>query len=298
MTYSVVIPLYNHAHYIEAAVRSVQDQTVEPSEIIVIDDGSSDCGFESVLSLAKDDPRIVCWQQPNRGAHFTINAGLHRATSDVLTILNSDDIYAADRMERCLAKLAGNSEIGAVYSRLSSIDSSGKVVANDWYENACKSAGMYSDAAISLLDANLIMTTSNLVIRRSALEKTRYFSGLRYAHDLEFFVRFLRLGGKFECIDESLLQYRVHTGNTISEDHNKVRVEWAFVIAWHASQMVGSATTEKVQSELLGVIERHELGRLVQWMSWFCSRSIADGFLPFEHPEWGRFLEDALKLTQ
>lgn len=298
MTYSVVIPLYNHAHYIEAAVHSVQNQTVAPAEIIVIDDGSSDGGFKSVLSLAKDDPRIVCWRQPNRGAHFTINAGLHRATSDVLTILNSDDIYMPDRMERCLGKLAENADAGAVYSRLSSIDSSGKVVGNDWYENACKSAGNYSDAAISLLNANLIMTTSNLVIRRSALEKTGYFSALRYVHDLEFFVRFLRLGGSFECVAERLLQYRVHTGNTISENHSKVRVEWAFVIAWHASQVMRNTATTESQRELLGVIERHELGRLVQWMSWFCNQSLAEGFLPFEHPEWRWVLEDAMKLAQ
>ena len=293
MKYSVVIPLYNHARYIEAAIRSVQSQTLAPEEIIVIDDGSSDDGFEKVIALAGQDSRISCWNQPNRGAHFTINSGLHRATSEVLTILNSDDIYAPERMERCIGLLNERPEIGAVYTQLESIDDRGAVVPNQWYVNACKDAGAAADLAVALLNANFLMTTSNLVIRRSALTSAGYFSSLRYAHDLEFFTRFLRRGGRFGSIDEPLLRYRVHSGNTISESHRKVRVEWAFVVAWHARQITLGGASMESQAGILDLVERHELGRLVQWMTWFCEQSVRDGFDPFEHPDW----EDALGLA-
>jgi cellulose synthase/poly-beta-1,6-N-acetylglucosamine synthase-like glycosyltransferase len=97
---SVVIPLYNHARFIGEAVDSVLLQGSIVRELIVVDDGSSDESAAVMREIKRRDPRIVFWSQPNRGAHTAINSGLWRATGYLLTILNSDDVYAPARLTR------------------------------------------------------------------------------------------------------------------------------------------------------------------------------------------------------
>ena len=96
---SVVIPLYNHAAYVAAAVRSVLDQGPILRELIVVDDGSTDGSAEAMRVLCRDDPRIVFWSQDNRGALAALNAGLLRAGGEFVAVLNSDDCYQPGRLQ-------------------------------------------------------------------------------------------------------------------------------------------------------------------------------------------------------
>jgi glycosyltransferase involved in cell wall biosynthesis len=102
---SVVVPLYNHERFIAQAVESVIAQGELVGEIVVIDDGSCDDSVAVMQGLRKTDPRIIFWSQPNRGAHAAINAGVQRAGCDLLAILNSDDVYAPDRLATLVAAL-------------------------------------------------------------------------------------------------------------------------------------------------------------------------------------------------
>src|SRR5262249_15626438 len=89
---SVILPAYNHAAYIEEAVRSVLAQTWPDVELIVVDDGSTDGTLERARELAAQYPqRMRVIAQANQGAHVAINRGLAEARGDYLAILNSDD---------------------------------------------------------------------------------------------------------------------------------------------------------------------------------------------------------------
>ena len=100
-TISVVIPLYNHEKYIHATVESVLSQDLKPSEIIIVNDGSTDGSAQIMTDILHRHPDIVYWSQPNQGAYQAINAGIHRATGDLVAILNSDDCYHPQRLRRC-----------------------------------------------------------------------------------------------------------------------------------------------------------------------------------------------------
>jgi glycosyltransferase involved in cell wall biosynthesis len=78
-----VIPLYNHARFIEAAIDSALRQGPILREMVVVDDGSTDDSATIARGLAEADPRIVFWSQPNRGAHAAINAGIQRASGEL-----------------------------------------------------------------------------------------------------------------------------------------------------------------------------------------------------------------------
>lgn len=103
MKFSVVIPLYNKAAYIEEALRSVAGQTLPALEIIVVDDGSTDDGAAIVLGL--NLPGVWLLRQRNRGVAAARNAGIKAARGDYVCFLDADDCYRPGYLA-AIAKLA------------------------------------------------------------------------------------------------------------------------------------------------------------------------------------------------
>ena len=229
---SVVIPLYNHERYIESAIESVFAQSVRPAEIIIVDDGSTDGSVEKVRQLCKDRPDVIFWSRPNQGAHHTLNAAIHRATGDFVAILNSDDRYDPERLAACLAVVQSHPEVDVVATQISFMDERGRGVASQWYENALAFYKDAGDLSLALFHANFLMTTSNLFIRRAVFESVGYFSPLRYAHDLEFFLRLMLEKKNIYFLERPLLTYRFHAQNTIAESKAGTDVERAAVLAF------------------------------------------------------------------
>lgn len=263
---SVIIPLYNHEQYVISALESVFQQSVRPREVIVVDDGSSDQSFELVRENFGDQKNLVLWSKPNAGAHHTINAGIHRATSSNVAILNSDDIYEPERMQICLDILDKDKESDMVCTGISFIDGSGCKIRNDWYRQALDYYLAHDDLALSLINGNFLMTTSNFVIRRSAFEKYGYFGNFRYTHDLAFLLRMLAQKGTIHVDPRPLLQYRIHGSNTISEGVLKVKVELAAVVAEYILQLYRSDSGRldpEYLEKLYEVLDAHNLSRML-----------------------------------
>jgi cellulose synthase/poly-beta-1,6-N-acetylglucosamine synthase-like glycosyltransferase len=89
MKFSIVIPLYNKAALVEAAVRSVLAQSLPPLEVIVVDDGSTDDGPDRVLAIADSRVRLV--RQRNAGVSQARNHGIGLARGDWIGFLDADD---------------------------------------------------------------------------------------------------------------------------------------------------------------------------------------------------------------
>lgn len=221
-TVSVVIPAYNHERFIQAAVDSVLTQTHEDLELIVVDDGSTD--RTGAIVQAVRDSRLRYFHQENQDAYNTINRGLSLASGEFVAILNSDDVWARNRLDRLLA-VQRESGAQCLFTDVSPIDDDGRPLDdvtfgwNLWHEKnrafyfACK------DLYTAFLKGNFMVTTSNLFLTREAVTRVGPFAPLRYLHDYDYIFRvLLACPGRVRYLEsERLLFYRIHGNNTLSE---------------------------------------------------------------------------------
>lgn len=264
---SVAVPLYNHERFVADAIDSIREQGALVSEIVVIDDGSTDGSADVMRRLAGRDERIRFCSQANQGAHATLNRAIAESGGEFIAILNSDDAFAPERLERLAAALDSDPGADLAASAVSFMDQHGRRVDNAWYESARQFQRETGDLGTALVNGNFLVSTSNFVIRRAALQHLGGFAALRYAHDLDFALRVLAMGRRIAIIEQPLLRYRVHPANTIAEDHRRVRAEWAVAAAayltvlWDAQRAtpIDWGAAEAMQTVLL----RHELTRAV-----------------------------------
>jgi glycosyltransferase involved in cell wall biosynthesis len=213
-----IIPSYNHAKYIGEAVQSVLRQTLPPERLVIIDDGSRDNSVE--LIRAFNDPRIQLVEQKNQGAHVALNRGLELSKDcGFISVLNSDDRYHPERFARCAAFLGQHPDIELVCTRIRLIDESGVPVGqldgrqrrvNRIWSNLRKT----TDLVDSLGYGNFTKTTSNFFFRAGAIPAFRPY---QFVHDY-FAALTVALRGTLGLIHQDLLDYRVHTANTIKAE--------------------------------------------------------------------------------
>ena len=95
---SVIMPAYDAERSVERAIQSVLDQTLQPREIIVIDDGSADSTGEV---LARFAGRVRCIRQDNAGPSAARNRGIDEARAEWIAFLDADDVWLPDRLTKC-----------------------------------------------------------------------------------------------------------------------------------------------------------------------------------------------------
>lgn len=121
MRTSVIIPTYNYGRFLREAIESVQRQTVQDLEIIVVDDGSTD-DTQDVLR-AIDEPRLRVFRTENRGISATRNEGLRHARGSFIGFLDADDRWRPNKLEMQLGMMEAEPEIGAVFANAIRFDS-------------------------------------------------------------------------------------------------------------------------------------------------------------------------------
>ncbi len=104
-TVSVIIPVYNGENDLARCVDSVLDQSYPALEIFLIDDGSTDRTGEICDAYARKDRRIQVIHKENEGSSVARNLAVEKATGEMLSFIDSDDILSADLYEICVAAM-------------------------------------------------------------------------------------------------------------------------------------------------------------------------------------------------
>src|SRR5882672_4544514 len=132
---SVVVPSYNHAPFVEATLRSIMKQTLQPAQLLVIDDGSRDestAVIERVLSACPFPCELVV--RSNRGLCATLNEGFERTRGNYFAYLGSDDLWLPDFLSARVGLLESRPEAVLAYGHAYFIDEQNAIIdcTADW----------------------------------------------------------------------------------------------------------------------------------------------------------------------
>ena len=212
---SVVIPNYNGERFIERTLKSVLDQTYQRFEIIVVDDASSDSSPSIVQAFAARDPRIrLIRLAKNGGVSNARNTGIREAKGDYIALLDNDDLWTPDKLERQM-KLAGEAEI--VYCSYDFVDENDQPIKRPFI--------VKPEATFNSMLVSSVISCSTAFIRADIL-KAHPFDSSYYHEDYVLWMQLLRLPVKARGDEKVLMHYRqVSTSRNIHKG-NAARHRW------------------------------------------------------------------------
>lgn len=223
---SVLIPLYNRTSYIEETIRSVLDQDYPDIELIVIDDGSTDGGdqiveqfaAQGVLTLLRHPGRV------NKGQAAALNLGLSVVTGEFIAVLDSDDLYATQKITKQVAFFNQHPDIGLVYGNGKGIDAAGNVIYDINYDSRIER----SDPNDILLDCYFLLPQNSLVRASIYRQVGGFDETLRSGQDHDMLIR---LAEKTKVAHQSIdsFRYRRHS-DSISAKGAETRWRCGLVI--------------------------------------------------------------------
>lgn len=197
---SVVIPAYNAQNTIKETIQSVLNQTFSDFEIIVINDGSTDETLNIVQTIS--DPRLKVFSYANAGPSISRNRGISNASGEFIAPLDSDDIWLPDKLEAQLNALRDYPQAAIAYSWIDHINEQGNFLRKGTRNT--DTGNVYA----KLLLVNFIVTTSNPLIRRTALTEVGEFNpNLKWADDRDMWIR-LAARHEFVCVPAVHILYR------------------------------------------------------------------------------------------
>ncbi len=200
---SVVIPTYNHAHFLGEAIESAQAQAGVPTEVIVVDDGSED----DPAAVVRRYPGLRLIRQENSGLSAARNTGWRNATGRFVRFLDADDRLMPNALHTNLQCFAASPRYGFVYGGYRFIGADGRV------GKRASFVEIGSDPFESFLRGNVIGMHATVMYRRDVLEEAGGFDPrLRACEDYDLYLRISRLhpvAFTRDCIAE----YRIHDGN-------------------------------------------------------------------------------------
>jgi len=211
---SICIPSYNHARYLPAAIESALAQTYRNTEIIIVDDGSTDESFAIAQGYAaKHSAKIKAYTHPgreNKGISATSNFAFSKATGEFWCGLPSDDLLLPERTELQVAFLNSHPEIGWCYGYAQKIDENGRELPD---------GGLFgeditqSQSPLHKLIKGNVIPGMTVMVRRSILEQHRMSQREEMLYADWFFWINLLSHAKVGFVDRPLVSYRLHSTN-------------------------------------------------------------------------------------
>lgn len=208
---SPIIPVYNGERYLADAIRSVLSQTHPVSEIIVVDDGSTDT---SASIAHRFGPPVRVLTQPNLGPAAARNLGVAHATGDLLAFLDADDLWMPDKLVRQTAVLLNDLSCEAVLGKAENFIS--PELDETEQRTLARSASQTG-----------VFLAGVLLIRRDAFLRVGQFNTcLRQGEFIEWWARATKLDLHYAVLPELVLRRRLHGDNLTRREAAQCRSDY------------------------------------------------------------------------
>ncbi len=205
---SVVLPAFNAAATIAAAVESIRNQTLTDWELIVVDDGSTDATADIVAAIARVDERVTLRREPHRGVADAANTALTAARGEFVARMDADDVALPARLARQAEFLESpvNAAVGVVSSLVTfggdRATREGYARHVDWLNTLVTPEAVALNRFIESPVAN-----PSVMFRRELVARHGAFLAGDFPEDYELWLRWLDAGVRIAKLPEVLLQW-------------------------------------------------------------------------------------------
>jgi glycosyltransferase involved in cell wall biosynthesis len=209
---SIIIPCYNYERWVGEAIQSCLDQTYKNTEIIVVDDGSTDGSYRVIEDMQRRYPSSVRCRTKEHGGHSSArNAGLEMSRGEYLLYLDADDLLIPDSIEAFVRKIREKRVDAVVADWINFFEDSDKIE----FRSSCFL--FPEDPLASLI--KMPMVESAIVIRRTA---RRWNEKMTVNEIFEYFFSLFADGYTVAHMDKIVARKRQHTMKhriTVQHDH-------------------------------------------------------------------------------
>ena len=219
MSVSIITPTFNSERFIAETILSVQAQTYQDWEMLIVDDGSTDKTLEIISLFQENDPRIKIFKnETNRGSAYSRNIALQNAKGKWIAFLDSDDIWHPEKLERQIEFMLKNNY-------------------NFSYTNYCEINEMSEETGLLITGPNVINKNKMLAYCWPGCLTVMYdaeFVGLMQTDEIkinEEYALWIKISRKTKChlLDENLAKYRRHS-NSLSNRSYCNLIKWHYLM--------------------------------------------------------------------
>lgn len=222
---SVIIPSYNHRHFIERCINSVLEQDYKNIQLIVIDDGSTD-GSHEVLDQLQQVHHFTVEKQKNRGLSATLNRGITEfAAGRYICVVASDDYWDTNKISEQVRFMESHPDYALVCSRAQIVDAGEHKLGT--LGDDIKPADLTFDHIIL---ANKIPALT-VMLRKTCLDVVGGYDESLYIEDWDMWIR-LAEKYKLGFIDKYLAYYRMHGSNISSRKEKMFEARFKIIGKW------------------------------------------------------------------
>lgn len=272
---AIIIPAYNAAATLEETMASVQAQTIDDWEAVIVDDGSTDATLELAKELAAADPRITAITQTNSGVSAARNAGIAASTAPLLGFVDADDYWFPTFAARIIETLDADPATGVVFGRV-------EIRTPEGVPTGTESTFPEGPINLELLVAtNPAATCSTIGARRETLEATGGFAeDLRRCEDHHFLLAAYLADWEVVGIDEALVGYRT-SPDGLSANLEGMRDSWDAMVEKLGPERLGP-TLDAARAEHLFYLARRalRLGRPRETFDYLRQAMASDPMVP------------------
>jgi glycosyltransferase involved in cell wall biosynthesis len=202
---SIILPVYNAASTITAAVRSCLEQSHTDLELIVIDDGSTDNTTDILKSLFENDNRIrLYFNDGNKGIVESLNKGIRESKGNFIARMDADDVMYPERIEKQIKFLNDNTSVGLVSCLVEhggdSILQEGYATHVHWINSLCSEEEIELNRFVESPLAH-----PSVLFRREIAEQHGVYQSGNFPEDYELWLRWMDAGVKMGKVQKQLL---------------------------------------------------------------------------------------------
>lgn len=252
MRVSCVIPCYNSEEYVKATVESVINQTFQPSEVLLINDASTDSTIDILQKLKTQHSnlvRVVNFEK-NRGASFARNYGVAISKTDYILFMDSDDLAEPELIEKSFERLhilnsAGKNRYIMCYSAYVQIDDKDNLISE-----VVRGMQVEPEEILGYEFVRNNISTSGVLVNRDYFVLTGGFNEkIIYAEDWDLWLKLARFGG-FAYVDEPLTRIRRHKTSLSSKINSMLDGEKAILKQYDLRYIKEAVLKRKLDKEI------------------------------------------------